>query len=275
MTHSIAYIPYICSYKCNILQLQLVSVILLFIFSYKCNILQLQLVSVILLFIISYKCNILQLQLVSVILLFLQALWQLLWVNHTSSANSVRSIPVRTSSKKLSIEAIQQRVSIVVSELLSQVEQWKQSRLLYSFIFPLHWAKRLSWYFHIVYLQSHLLGLCFLDIFLFMAFTVKCHNYRRIDTLIYCILPETGHPWLLYFFIIIPPYCFLISLWRISYPSCNCDFTLFSLIIIFLFNKRYFEVFLTVRIFLHTTVSSLSRPWRWTQMHLHPINLCI
>jgi len=150
MTHSIAYIPYICSYKCNILQLQLVSVILLFIFSYKCNILQLQLVSVILLFIISYKCNILQLQLVSVILLFLQALWQLLWVNHTSSANSVRSIPVRTSSKKLSIEAIQQRVSIVVSELLSQVEQWKQSRLLYSFIFPLHWAKRLSWYFHIL-----------------------------------------------------------------------------------------------------------------------------
>lgn len=43
----------------------------------------------------------------SLIILLKQALWQLLWVNHTSSANSARSIPVRTSSKKLSIEAVQ------------------------------------------------------------------------------------------------------------------------------------------------------------------------
>jgi ubiquitin-protein ligase E3 C len=77
----------------------------------------------------------LQLQLISVILLFLQALWQLLWVNHTSSANSVRSNAVRTSSKKLSIEGIQQRVSIVVSELLSQVEHWKQFGCIYLILF--------------------------------------------------------------------------------------------------------------------------------------------
>lgn len=64
----------------------------------------------------------------SLIILLKQALWQLLWVNHTSSANSVRSIPVRTSSKKLSIEAIQQRVSIVVSELLSQLQDWNNRR---------------------------------------------------------------------------------------------------------------------------------------------------
>ncbi|AES64909.2 putative aminoacyltransferase, E1 ubiquitin-activating enzyme [Medicago truncatula] len=64
----------------------------------------------------------------SLIILLKQALWQLLWVNHTSSANSVRSIPVRTSSKKLSIESIQQRVSIVVSELLSQLQDWNNRR---------------------------------------------------------------------------------------------------------------------------------------------------
>lgn len=55
-------------------------------------------------------------------LLFLQALWQLLWVNHTTSANSVKSVPVGSANKRQSIEVIQQRVSIVVSELLSQVE---------------------------------------------------------------------------------------------------------------------------------------------------------
>ncbi|KAK2448472.1 E3 ubiquitin-protein ligase UPL7 [Trifolium repens] len=64
----------------------------------------------------------------SLIILLKQALWQLLWVNHTSSANSVRSNAVRTSSKKLSIEAIQQRVSIVVSELLSQLQDWNNRR---------------------------------------------------------------------------------------------------------------------------------------------------
>ncbi|XP_058723586.1 E3 ubiquitin-protein ligase UPL6 [Vicia villosa] len=64
----------------------------------------------------------------SLIILLKQALWQLLWVNHTSSANSVRSIPVRTSSKKLSVEAVQQRVSIVVSELLSQLQDWNNRR---------------------------------------------------------------------------------------------------------------------------------------------------
>ncbi|CAK8531517.1 unnamed protein product [Lathyrus sativus] len=64
----------------------------------------------------------------SLIILLKQALWQLLWLNHTSSANSARSILVRTSSKKLSIEAVQQRVSIVVSELLSQLQDWNNRR---------------------------------------------------------------------------------------------------------------------------------------------------
>ncbi|KAI5436843.1 hypothetical protein KIW84_023099 [Lathyrus oleraceus] len=39
-----------------------------------------------------------------------------------------RSIPVMTSSKKLSIEAVQQRVSIVISELLSQLQDWNNRR---------------------------------------------------------------------------------------------------------------------------------------------------
>ncbi|KAK7382380.1 hypothetical protein VNO80_01231 [Phaseolus coccineus] len=55
----------------------------------------------------------------SLIILLRQALWQLLWVNHTTSANLVKSVPVSTAIKK-QFEAIQQRVSIVVSQLLSQ-----------------------------------------------------------------------------------------------------------------------------------------------------------
>ncbi|XP_020205693.1 E3 ubiquitin-protein ligase UPL6 [Cajanus cajan] len=63
----------------------------------------------------------------SLIILLRQALWQLLWVNHTTSSNSVKSVPVSTASKKQS-EAIQQRVSIVVSELLSQLQDWNNRR---------------------------------------------------------------------------------------------------------------------------------------------------
>ncbi|KAK7303645.1 hypothetical protein RJT34_14556 [Clitoria ternatea] len=64
----------------------------------------------------------------SLIILLRQALWQLLWVNHTTSTNLVKSVPVSTASKKQSIEAIQQRVSIVVSELLSQLQDWNNRR---------------------------------------------------------------------------------------------------------------------------------------------------
>ncbi|TKY72456.1 E3 ubiquitin-protein ligase UPL6 [Spatholobus suberectus] len=63
----------------------------------------------------------------NLIILLKQALWQLLWVNHTTSANLVKSAPVSTASKKQS-EAIQQRVSIVVSELLSQLQDWNNRR---------------------------------------------------------------------------------------------------------------------------------------------------
>ncbi|XP_057756826.1 E3 ubiquitin-protein ligase UPL6-like isoform X5 [Arachis stenosperma] len=64
----------------------------------------------------------------SLIILLKQVLWQLLWVNHTSSATPVKSVPVTTVSKRQSIEAIQQRVSIVVSELLSQLQDWNNRR---------------------------------------------------------------------------------------------------------------------------------------------------
>ncbi|XP_019419938.1 PREDICTED: E3 ubiquitin-protein ligase UPL6-like isoform X2 [Lupinus angustifolius] len=64
----------------------------------------------------------------SLIILLRQVLWQLLWVNHTSSANSVKSVPVSISSKRQSVEAIQKRVSIVVSELLSQLQDWNNRR---------------------------------------------------------------------------------------------------------------------------------------------------
>ncbi|RZB64499.1 E3 ubiquitin-protein ligase UPL6 isoform B [Glycine soja] len=63
----------------------------------------------------------------SLIILLRQALWQLMWVNHTTSANSVKSVPVSPAIKKQS-EAIQQRVSIVVSELLSQLQDWNNRR---------------------------------------------------------------------------------------------------------------------------------------------------
>ncbi|CAJ1963098.1 unnamed protein product [Sphenostylis stenocarpa] len=63
----------------------------------------------------------------SLIILLRQALWQLLWVNHTTSTNSVKSVPVSTAIKK-QFEAIQQRVSNVVSELLSQLQDWNNRR---------------------------------------------------------------------------------------------------------------------------------------------------
>ncbi|XP_061360254.1 E3 ubiquitin-protein ligase UPL6-like isoform X2 [Gastrolobium bilobum] len=64
----------------------------------------------------------------SLIIILRQALWQLLWVNHTTSANSVKSVPVSSASKRQSVQAIQQRVSVVVSELLSQLQDWNNRR---------------------------------------------------------------------------------------------------------------------------------------------------
>ncbi|KAE9599205.1 putative aminoacyltransferase, E1 ubiquitin-activating enzyme [Lupinus albus] len=64
----------------------------------------------------------------SLVILLRQALWQILWVNHTSSSNSVKSFPFSTASKRQSVEAIQQRVSVVVIELLSQLQDWNNRR---------------------------------------------------------------------------------------------------------------------------------------------------
>lgn len=51
----------------------------------------------------------------------LQALWQLLWVNPTAPTNPLKSFTNTVSNKKHPLEFIQHRVSIVASELLSQV----------------------------------------------------------------------------------------------------------------------------------------------------------
>ncbi|TKY54285.1 E3 ubiquitin-protein ligase UPL6 [Spatholobus suberectus] len=64
----------------------------------------------------------------SLIVILRQVLWQLLWVNHTTSGNSVKSVPVSSAGKGQSVQAIQQRVSIVVSELLSQLQDWNNRR---------------------------------------------------------------------------------------------------------------------------------------------------
>ncbi|KAG4378423.1 hypothetical protein GLYMA_17G037600v4 [Glycine max] len=64
----------------------------------------------------------------SLIIILRQVLWQLLWVNHITSANSVKSVPVSSASKGQSVQTIQQRVCIVVSELLSQLQDWNNRR---------------------------------------------------------------------------------------------------------------------------------------------------
>lgn len=51
----------------------------------------------------------------------MQALWQLLWVNPTALSNSAKSVTNNNTLKGHSVEVIQQRVSVVASELLSQV----------------------------------------------------------------------------------------------------------------------------------------------------------
>ncbi|KAI4335030.1 hypothetical protein L6164_013716 [Bauhinia variegata] len=64
----------------------------------------------------------------SLIIILRQALWQLLWVNHNTSSNSVKPVQISSDSKRQTVESIQQRVSIVVSELLSQLQDWNNRR---------------------------------------------------------------------------------------------------------------------------------------------------
>ncbi|XP_048321213.2 E3 ubiquitin-protein ligase UPL6 [Ziziphus jujuba] len=62
------------------------------------------------------------------IIILRQALWQLLWVNPTTSSNSVKHVMNTYASKKNPVEFIQQRVSFVASELLSQLQDWNNRR---------------------------------------------------------------------------------------------------------------------------------------------------
>jgi hypothetical protein len=55
------------------------------------------------------------------IFFFVQALWQLLWVNPKVNSNSVKLIKNTSVYSGNPIESIKQRVSLVASELLSQV----------------------------------------------------------------------------------------------------------------------------------------------------------
>ncbi|KAL5541465.1 hypothetical protein UlMin_009175 [Ulmus minor] len=58
------------------------------------------------------------------IIILRQALWQLLWVNPTAPSNSAKSV----SNKGHPMEVIQQRVSVVAAELLSQLQDWNNRR---------------------------------------------------------------------------------------------------------------------------------------------------
>ncbi|KAK1291619.1 E3 ubiquitin-protein ligase UPL6 [Acorus calamus] len=59
---------------------------------------------------------------------FLHALWQLLWVNPSKFPALEKSTINLLSSKKLSSEFIQYKVKNVVSELLSQLEDWNSRK---------------------------------------------------------------------------------------------------------------------------------------------------
>ncbi|KAK9288799.1 hypothetical protein L1049_017264 [Liquidambar formosana] len=61
------------------------------------------------------------------IIILRQALWQLLWVNPTTS-NLVKSVTDISAHRRNPVELIQHRVGIVVSELLSQLQDWNNRR---------------------------------------------------------------------------------------------------------------------------------------------------
>lgn len=62
------------------------------------------------------------------IVILRQALWQLLWVNPVAPLDMVKSKAERLASKKQPLEFLQHRVSIVVAELLSQLQDWNNRR---------------------------------------------------------------------------------------------------------------------------------------------------
>lgn len=62
------------------------------------------------------------------IIILKQALWQLLWISPTTPANSMKFATNTSSKKRHPEEFIQERVSIVASELLSQLQDWNNRR---------------------------------------------------------------------------------------------------------------------------------------------------
>ncbi|XVF62396.1 hypothetical protein PTKIN_Ptkin09bG0004200 [Pterospermum kingtungense] len=62
------------------------------------------------------------------IVILRQALWQLLWVNPSAHPSSGKSISSSSAHKGHPVEAIQNRVGVVASELLSQLQDWNNRR---------------------------------------------------------------------------------------------------------------------------------------------------
>ncbi|XP_028115775.1 E3 ubiquitin-protein ligase UPL6-like isoform X3 [Camellia sinensis] len=62
------------------------------------------------------------------IVILRQALWQLLWVNPVAPSNLVHSSAEVFTLKRHPLEFVQHRVSIVASELLSQLQDWNNRR---------------------------------------------------------------------------------------------------------------------------------------------------
>ncbi|KAK4586404.1 hypothetical protein RGQ29_023517 [Quercus rubra] len=62
------------------------------------------------------------------IIILRQALWQLLWVNPTTPSISMKFAMKTSSNKRHTEEFIQERVGIVASELLSQLQDWNNRR---------------------------------------------------------------------------------------------------------------------------------------------------
>ncbi|CAI0626143.1 unnamed protein product [Linum tenue] len=64
----------------------------------------------------------------SLIVILRQALWQLLWLNPTAPNASAKTTSRENTSKQNPNESIKHRVSIVASELLSQLQDWNNRR---------------------------------------------------------------------------------------------------------------------------------------------------
>ncbi|KAL5782068.1 hypothetical protein ACOSP7_007097 [Xanthoceras sorbifolium] len=62
------------------------------------------------------------------IVILREALWQLLWVSPTAHSNIGKSVLKSSAHKKLSVEVIQHRVGNLVSEVLSQLQDWNNRR---------------------------------------------------------------------------------------------------------------------------------------------------